>query len=242
MPWYKYRERMAYGPGTWEYINVDCPLKEVEQYIEQRLCTWSDKWRGIEIKHVPVPPKHVLFDHLNTARDEFQYAKYKLDELKKQCKKYYKRIPSRLEAKEVHEDFFKEKHRKANYSHKKRMKEAREKVNKIYIANVVTWMRNEARFDVREFKIVQDELAELAKINRLEGFYTLWQKVCQKKYRSRYAQDANIVGDKNDMNSWAAFYLGMTTKSPKNKRLKGLKQDADFSNLLGIKTIEVKVI
>lgn len=105
MSWYKYREKMTHG--SWEYIHLNCSLNEVEEYIREYLMAWQDEWRGVEVKHVPVPPKHVLFNHINIARNKLEFAQENLTELLKQSRKYYKHIPDSNEAQKVYDDFIK---------------------------------------------------------------------------------------------------------------------------------------
>jgi len=82
MAWFKYRQRMASGNGSWQYMEYfphsavrKEVLEEIEDYLEnaRELATWSERYRGCDIVKVSIPPAAVIQAELETSRVKIRY-------------------------------------------------------------------------------------------------------------------------------------------------------------------------
>ena len=82
MAWFKYRQRMSSGNGSWQYMEYfprsavrKEVLEEIEDYLEnaRELATWSEHFRGCDIVKVSTPPVAVAQAALETSRGKIRY-------------------------------------------------------------------------------------------------------------------------------------------------------------------------
>lgn len=105
MAWFKYRQRMASGNGSWQYMEYfprstvrKEVLEEIEDYLEnaRELATWSEHFRGCDIVKVSAPPVTVVQSALETSRGKIRYhqrAVVRYMKLLRQLKAKAKQIP-----------------------------------------------------------------------------------------------------------------------------------------------------
>jgi len=94
MAWYKWRQMMAWGYTKYQYIQFNKDIHGYDnlgEYLDENgmLNNWSDKWRKVEWVQVPRPPKKVLQDEIEDAKERIKEAKEKLKQLQADSRKYY---------------------------------------------------------------------------------------------------------------------------------------------------------
>jgi hypothetical protein len=93
MPWLKYRYKASHGKGPWEYhdlgpgpVTRDDVLHALDELADKY--NHSEHYRGLEHRRIAAPPREVVEEELNAARDQLTrvrarcvYLKALLDEL-----------------------------------------------------------------------------------------------------------------------------------------------------------------
>lgn len=63
--WFRWREKWAWGYGEWKFVELVAATEKdaFEVLREDHANGWSDKWRGIEVEEILLPPR----EHLEAA-------------------------------------------------------------------------------------------------------------------------------------------------------------------------------
>jgi len=88
---FKYRHTFAYGPGKWEYAEMNGYTKE--QFVEtlHNEYDWSEKYRGCDVEIVDAQ-KEYIEQALKDAENLLEYTKKRIEKLKEELKSYERQL------------------------------------------------------------------------------------------------------------------------------------------------------